>query len=250
MRTDGSDALLVMLRSARPDDPYLRWRTDPQPDSDVALDGDHVAWTSHTTRGERWATVMGDDPARAAALLDRLDAIAPLAGITCTEGVRADLPSRYLGPDPGHWCLWLLIEAVELDSGQAVLLDGEDGRIRPLLDHSASAYVFPGDPRMVAWAGVEDDSALVSVAGWQADTDGAAHLVSVCTAPEARGRGLARQTLSLLIERALEQGVPMVFLEMYAANEAGARLYRSLGFHEAGRYFSWLIGAGGEPPLA
>ena len=61
----------------------------------------------------------------------------------------------------------------------------------------------------------------------------------------ARGRGLARQVLSLLVQAALDDGVPAVFLEMYADNEPGARLYRSLGFTEVGRYYSWLIGTGG-----
>ena len=249
MRTDGGSSIIA-LRAARPSDPYLRWRADPQPDSDVVVDGDHVAWTSRTRRGERWATVMGEDPGRCAALLDALDARAPLAGITCAESVRAHLPERLLGPDPGHWSLWLLAEPRALDPGAARTIALDDARIRPLLDHSPSAYVFPGDPRLVRWAGVEEDGALLAAAGHHVDTDGAAHLVSVCTAPQARGRGLARQALSLLIAQALADGVPMVFLEMYAGNAAGERLYRSLGFTEAGRYYSWLIGTGGEPPLA
>ena len=250
MRTEVGEAHLSALRAARPGDPYLRWRADPQDDSDVVVDGDHVAWTSLTKRGERWVTVMGDDVSRVSAMLDELDARAPIAGITCLESVRGHLPGRFLGPDPGHWCLWLLDAPLDLDRGTATRLELHDPRIRPLLEHSSSAYVFPGDPRMVRWAGVEEGGDLVAVAGWQADTDGAAHLVSVCTAPQARGRGLARQVLSLLIEDALASGVPAVFLEMYAANEPGARLYRSLGFVEVGRYYSWLIGAVGEPPLA
>lgn len=251
MRTEEpAPELLAALRSARPADPYVRWRAAPDAGSDLAIDGDHVAWTTRTARGERWATVMGEDPARALRLLASLDEQAPIAGITCAERVREHLPARLLGPDPGHWCLWLLASPTDLDPGAAIELPLDDPRIRPLLKHSSSAYVFPGDPRMVRWAGVERDGVLVAVAGQHVDTDGSAHLVSVCTAPQARGRGLARQVLSLLMSRALADGVPMVFLEMYADNEPGARLYRSLGFDEAGRYYSWLIGSGGEPPLA
>lgn len=248
MRTDEGD-VIDALRRARPQDPYIRWRADPAQDADVVMDGDHVAWTGKTRRGERWATAMGEDPDRLTALLESLDAVAPIDGITGPESLLGALPSRFTGPDPGHWCLWRLGEPLELDAGSAVELPGDDPRIRPLLEHSSSAYIFPGHPRLVRWTGVEESGVLLGVAAQLDDAHGAAHLVSVCTAPTARGRGLARQAMSLLIERALDDGVPAVILEMYVDNPAGARLYGSLGFDEVGRYHSWLIGTGGEPPL-
>lgn len=248
MRTDG-DGVLDALRRARPHDPYVRWRADPAADADLVIDGDHVAWTGTTRRGERWATALGEDMRRLTVLLESLDAAAPLDGITGPEPLVGVLPSRFTGPDPGHWCLWELGEPRALDAGRAVDLRGDDPRIRPLLEHSSSAYIFPGHPRLVRWTGVEESDALLAVAAHLDDAHGAAHLVSVCTAPQARGRGLARQAMSLLIERAIADHVPAVILEMYVDNPAGARLYRSLGFEEVGRYHSWLIGTGGEPPL-
>lgn len=238
------------LPGARPDDPYLRWRFDPSIAVDAIADGDHVAWAHVTRNGERWGNAFGDDPERVVALLRALDARAPLDGITCPEAAKPSMPSAWDGPDPGHWSLWTRDARVPLDPGDAVELPLDDPRIRPLLEHSSSAYVFPGHPRMRRWAGVLAGDRLLAVAGHQRDQHGAAHLVSVCTDPEARGRGLAARAMALLIARAEAEDVPCVFLEMYVDNPPAAALYRGLGFAERGRYFSWLIGRGGGPELA
>jgi RimJ/RimL family protein N-acetyltransferase len=43
------------------------------------------------------------------------------------------------------------------------------------------------------------------------------------------------------MQRARDEGVPTIFLEMYAGNEAGRRTYSALGFTEVGRYRSGLL---------
>ena len=117
----------------------------------------------------------------------------------------------------------------------------DDDRIAPLLAHSDSAHVFPGDPRLVRWAGVEEDGELVAVAGQVTEPSGAAHLLSVCTHPDHRGRGLAREACTRVMSAAIAHGAPMLVLEMYTANEAGRRAYSALGFVERGRYASGLL---------
>ena len=123
----------------------------------------------------------------------------------------------------------------------AVDLALDDPRIAVLLTHSTSAHIYPGDPRIVRWAGMVDGDRLLSVAGQITERTGAAHIVSVCTDPTVRGRGLARHACSRIIESAIGDEVPMIVLEMYAENEAGRRTYSALGFTEVGRYRSGLL---------
>lgn len=238
------------LRQIRPDDPFVRWRLEPTAEIEALSIDDNLVWTRQTKRGERWAYLFGSNDTQLIAMLEDVTGAQPVDGITCPEHLRAHLPERFLGPDAGHWSLWIMDAPTELRSGNAKELDLLDPRIEPLLRHSASAYVFPGDPRMVRWIGVEKDGALLAVAGHQRDMDDAAHIVSVCTAPDHRGTGLAREVLSLLVAKALADDVPAILLEMYVDNPPAAALYRSLGFTEVGRFYSWLIGIGGEPPLA
>ena len=71
-----------------------------------------------------------------------------------------------------------------------------------------------------------DGDRLVSVAAQVNEESGAAHLVSVCTDPEYRGRGLARHACTRIMRTAISEGAPMLILEMYVGNEAGRRAYR------------------------
>lgn len=237
----------------RPDDPLVRWMVAPagvgeaSGDLSVGLagvaDGCNVAWPGRAARpGERWVTGLGEDPVTVARLVAEIAEQHVVDGVTVTEETFDALPAHLRSPDPGRWSFWTLEAAdVSRDAEGSSPIALDDPRIGPLLEHSDSAHVFPGDPRLVRWAGVEEDGRLVSVAGQVTEPSGAAHLLSVCTHPSARGRGLARRTCSRLIEQARSDGAPMVVLEMYTANEAGRRLYTALGFEEQGRYVSGLL---------
>jgi ribosomal protein S18 acetylase RimI-like enzyme len=238
---------------ARPDDPLVRWMVvragagDAEGDLSIGLagvsEGANVAWPGRATRsGERWVTGLGEDPSVVARLVSEVAEQHPVDGVTVTAEAFDALPTHLRSPDAGRWSFWTLDPADErLDSDGAVDIARDDPRIRPLLEHSDSAHVFPGDPRLVRWAGVEEGDLLVSVAGQMTEQSGAAHLVSVCTHPSARGRALARRACSRLIEQARAEGSPMVVLEMYSANDAGRRTYSALGFREQGRYVSGLL---------
>ena len=231
-------------------DPLIRWMVSPDAPADlgvgsrIAADGANVAWLGRATRPqEAWVTGIGDDAAATAHLVEQLADENPIDGVTVSEAVFPLLPPRLQSPDPGRWCLWTL-DPGTWDSGRfrgAVELDLDDPRIARLLQHSTSAHTFPGDPRIVRWAGVEDEDRLLSVAGMTWEPSGAAHLLSVCTEPAHRGRGLAQTACALLIDRAVEEGAPIIVLEMYTANESGRRAYSALGFSEVGRYCSGLL---------
>lgn len=48
--------------------------------------------------------------------------------------------------------------------------------------------------------------------------------------PQARGKGLGGRLAAAAIERAWEEGLERIELEVFASNERGLRLYRKLGF--------------------
>ena len=257
------------LRQARPADPFLRLRVDDRAIGAYAIDGDHVVFLrSGRKSGETWATGLGDDPSRILALIDSLRGHG-FDGVTAHDHVFAHLPADLRGPDPGHWSLWEFASQSSLadcavvgdfsapsdvttahSTSETVRLEPDDPRIDPLLAHSSSAYIYARDPKINEWRGILHGARLMAVGAWTTSSNGDAHLVSICTDPEYRGRGLGRAVTAGLVSAALEQGVPSVTLEMYAGNEPAARAYRAVGFVERGRYMSALILGGPSSPDA
>jgi len=132
-------------------------------------------------------------------------------------------------------------EATPEPVGAAVNLAMDDPRILQLLSHSPSAYVLPGNERIVQWSGVEERGELAAVAGAVVERSGAWHLVSVCVHPDRRGAGLAAHPCRALVDAAYRAGASVVVLEMYSDNEPGRRLYQRLGFTEAARFRSCVL---------
>ena len=234
------------LRQARPDDAFLRLRMEDPDIGAYAIDGDHVALLrTGRMSGETWVTALGDDSERILALIEQLRPIG-FDGVTAHDQVFEQLPDDLRGPDPGHWSLWELTG----DIGEApttVRLDPLDPRIDALLEHSSSAYIHAGDPHVEEWRGIIDGDALVAVGARVRAAHGRAHLVSICTDPAQRGRGLGRAITASLAAEALASGATGVWLEMYADNAAAARAYRAVGFEERGRYRSALLDGPSSP---
>ena len=202
-----------------------------------------MSWL-HRRNDEVWATALGENPGRVATLLDTLAGAEQIDGVTVEAEVESQLPPRWRSPKNGYWCYWLLDPA---DAGgrdsQAIELAFDDSRINTLLAHSNSAHIFAGSEEGARWSGVVKGEELVSVGGYISTDSGAAHLVSICTHPRARGQRLAHAVCNRLIISALSEQVPMIYLEMYAENAAGRSVYSSLGFTECGRYRSGLLQA-------
>jgi GNAT superfamily N-acetyltransferase len=240
---------LADLQVARPHDPYVKWRVDPESATDLMVDSGHIAWIEPGLSGpQAWGTVMGEDPAIVLRLLRALDRRRRLDGVTVLAAMRLAVPDDMFSHDAGEWSLWTLGESgVLLEPGDAVSIEPGDPRIDEVLQHSTSSYLGATSPRVVMWSGVERNERLIAVAGLTREASGAVQLVSVCAMPEARGLGLAGRVCADLVMRAGD--VPMVVLEMYTANAAAASLYRRLGFLEAQRHVSGLIDSR-RPPVA
>ncbi len=219
----------------------MRWRWDTTHSPDLCRFGAAVGWTRTTSKGERWATAFG--PALdVRAILSMLDTEQALEGITCAEAVAAEVMEDWPAHDPGHWALWELVDDHTRRSEDVRVIPGDDPRIADLMTHSPSAYILPTDTRIVRWLGIIEGERLLSVAAHMRGLHDSAHIVGVCTHPEARGRRLARTVISDLVARARDEDCPGVYLEMYVHNTSAARVYRALGFRDAGHYFSWSTG--------
>jgi len=63
---------------------------------------------------------------------------------------------------------------------------------------------------------------------------GEAHLLNVCVQREQQGRGLGREFVRHIIERAQGFGAHAIYLEVRPSNKKAIRLYDSLGFNQIG----------------
>lgn len=61
-----------------------------------------------------------------------------------------------------------------------------------------------------------------------------ADITNVCTAPEARGKGVATEMMTALMEAGKSRGVAEFFLEVRESNTPARKLYTKLGFEEIG----------------
>lgn len=83
---------------------------------------------------------------------------------------------------------------------------------------------------MGRYVGVRNDAGrLVAMAGERLRLPGSAEISAVCTAPEARGRGLAELLVRDVAARIIERG-DQPFLHVAASNTGAIRLYERLGF--------------------
>lgn len=62
-----------------------------------------------------------------------------------------------------------------------------------------------------------------------------AHVLNLCTAPHARGRGHGRRLLRALMQQARGRGAQRLFLEVRPSNPHAMALYEAEGFNEIGR---------------
>jgi ribosomal protein S18 acetylase RimI-like enzyme len=94
--------------------------------------------------------------------------------------------------------------------------------------------LLPGGKR---WFGVRQDGDLVSIGALHL-LAGVGYIDNVATFPSARGRGFASALTSTIVREARAAGAATVFLLADPDDEAVVRLYRRLGFGEAGRLAS------------
>jgi len=79
---------------------------------------------------------------------------------------------------------------------------------------------------------------------------GEAHILNLCVEQAHRCRGVGRQLLGALIERASAASMSEAFLEVRPSNTAAIRLYLALGFEQVGMRRGYYQAAGGREDAA
>ncbi|MEV4004781.1 GNAT family N-acetyltransferase [Actinomadura sp. NPDC049753] len=88
---------------------------------------------------------------------------------------------------------------------------------------------WPRTRELGSYLGIRDDGALVAMAGERLRPRGWTEISTVCTAPEARGRGHAARLIRALASRVTSRN-ERPFLHVAAANTQAIALYERLGF--------------------
>ncbi len=116
-----------------------------------------------------------------------------------------------------------------------------------------SAYEYPWSPGifrdclLAGYTGVVVEQqgevvayAIMSIAA------GEAHLLNLCVATNARRRGLGRQLLDTMLQRAAAAGADRLHLEVRPSNDAALELYLKTGFERIGVRRRYYRAAGGS----
>lgn len=81
---------------------------------------------------------------------------------------------------------------------------------------------------------VAESGGLLGYAGLSL-TGSESEILTIATAPAARGRGVAKQLLTTMLRAAREHHADAMYLDVRADNTSALGLYRSFGFTELGR---------------
>ena len=119
----------------------------------------------------------------------------------------------------------------------AVEIQGDEEISDFLKAHAPNSSVWPGNPELVFWAGIRNDSGeLIAVGAVTMWETGQKVLSSVGTAEHERGKGLATKLVAEMVAKAHDLEFPRLGLAVRADNIAAKRAYEKVGFVLCGEF--------------
>ena len=123
------------------------------------------------------------------------------------------------------------------NSPMAVEIQGDEEISDFLKVHAPNSSVWPGNPELVFWAGIRNDSGeLIAVGAVTMWETGQKIVSSVGTAEHERGKGLATKLVAEMVAKAHELEFPRLALAVRADNIAAKRAYEKVGFALCGEF--------------
>jgi GNAT superfamily N-acetyltransferase len=123
----------------------------------------------------------------------------------------------------------------EPDADVAVVTD-EDAVTHLLRSSAPDLSVWPGNPEVVAWFGVDDERGLASAAALVRWESGHHVVSSVTTRTDARGRGLAERVVRGVVHAAATRHLTWLGLGVGRDNLTAQRIYERVGFTRRARF--------------
>ncbi|WP_433528079.1 GNAT family N-acetyltransferase [Micromonospora sp. CA-263727] len=159
---------------------------------------------------------------------------------------------------PAGWTVEQQIEGVQLvdvaaeTAGDPEALRLTNADVPEMLDLVARTRPGPFLARTIElghYLGIRRDGVLVAMAGERMRLPGWSEISAVCTAPEARGQGLAGRLIRAVVAEIRARGErPM--LHAAAENTGAIRLYEALGFTLRRQMLFWSARTPGAGPAA
>jgi GNAT superfamily N-acetyltransferase len=201
-----------------------------------ALTGEQSAFSTGNERARRYAA--GFSPLLAFPDLDSPDFDAIAAH--CDPGERFYI-GGWSGAAPKGWRIDLETVMCQMVWNAPSPADSaSDARLlgpahRPAM-HELAVLTNPGPfgprtPELGEYWGIFDGDRLAAMTGERAHAGAFREVSGVCTHPDYRGRGWARDLVAIVVRAQLQRG-QTPFLHVMKANEGARALYRKMGFVE------------------
>lgn len=164
--------------------------------------------------------------------------IPTLVGCASSKSVRATIPRTWTAVELEKRSEWnfYLIESTTTPKDplkHAIEELGSDSEINAFIEEYApDSSTKAGDPEILFWHGIRgQEGELLSIGGAVRWKNGSTMVVSIATAPSARGKSMAQEVTSSLVKRLFDLGEPIVGLGVWAHNAPAIRAYENVGFH-------------------
>ena len=123
------------------------------------------------------------------------------------------------------------------DAPKAVEIQGDTEISDFLKAHAPNSSVWPGNPELIFWAGMRNQSGeLIAVGAVTMWGTGQKVLSSVGTSEHERGKGFATKLVAEMVAKVNELGFPRLGLAVRADNIPAKRAYEKVGFVLCGEF--------------